>query len=247
MRYLIGLILGLCLTAAYAQTLTPSGGGGGVGSFSTLNLTSGGSQSAPALSIGNATTGVFAQGTTALAFTVNGTNQMDFGITSSAEWNLARSITVNGNIFFNTQAGVFGWSFPAGSVDTGLSRDSVGGIIDVGNGTAADVSGTLKGRGTISASTSPATTGSCVIGSLVGGSTAGTFTATNACGAPATAVTAVVLLLPVNATNGWSCDAQDRTAKSATALVQVASTVSAVNFQAITATNDVIQWKCIGY
>jgi hypothetical protein len=40
-------------------------------------------------------------------------------------------------------AGVFGWTNGSGTADTGLSRDSAG-VVDVGNGTASDTSGTLQ-------------------------------------------------------------------------------------------------------
>ena len=243
-RLIIGLGIVALSIVVGGQTVGPSGGSA-TGIVSTCGATSG--------QLLFSSSGICA-GTTGLTFTAAGTFlNIAQGVFSGqngsgqaiAQWGTPSSAP-EGRLASN---GIFDWSNSTSSlstIDTGLSRDASG-VIDIGNGTAGDVSGTVKGRGVISASTSPATTGSCVIGSLVGGSTAGTFTATNACGAPATTVTAVVLLLPVNAPNGWSCDAQDRTAKSATALVQVASTVSAVNFQAITATNDVIQWKCIGY
>jgi hypothetical protein len=68
------------------------------------------------------------------------------------------------------------WAFASGapdatSADTGLSRDSAG-VIDVGNGTAADVTGTIKSgkyaTGTnCSSSASPAVCGSAAAGSVV--------------------------------------------------------------------------------
>ncbi len=223
-------------TPLHAQTIQPTGGGGSTTIASGTSIT--GTNAGQLLySSGSAIGGTneFLLGNAGAALDTNGT-------AAGASFYVKNSTTLwNG--------GALGWSSgsdPTQAQDTGLSRESAG-LIDIGTGSAASVAGTIKGRGIISASTVPATAGSCVIGSLVGGSTAGTFTATNACGAPATAVTAVVLLLPVNAPTGWACDAQSRTASSAVAVVQVASTVSAVSFRTIVATNDVVQWKCIGY
>ncbi len=134
--------------------------------------------------------------------------------------------------------------------DTGLSRNSAG-IVNVGNGTFGDASGTVNARSVLISGSSPATSGSCSFGSLAGGNTVGTFVA-QGCGPPATAATAMILTFALTAPTGWSCDASDRTSNVAVgatvqALTQNFSTSTLAGFRASTLTGDVIQFKCIAY
>lgn len=87
--------------------------------------------------------------------------------------------------------------------------------------------------------------GSCTLSTQVGGSTAGTFKATAACAA---AQTYTISAMPT-ATNGYVCDAGDRTTSgvvfqqtsdSATTAVLTVRTTGVSN-------NDIIQFKCTGY
>lgn len=173
MRYLCGIILGLCLTAAYAQTLTPSGGGGGSG---TTSLAIGstpitGSASGQVLFAGNGIlrasnvsssalgltfppgaasncggVGIWDQanvGSTGMTFDTN--QNIGFCVNSSAyQWYMqnASSFTMSNNI-------ALAWSSTTdastnGTKDTGISRHATAGIIDIGNGTAGNISGGLQ-------------------------------------------------------------------------------------------------------
>ncbi len=230
---LLGIVAG-------GQTIQPTGGGGTATTAGSVVNTVCGTAANPNINLGS---GAAAGGMFCDSITTNNLAIFGHGSAATTPFEV-------GSLFVGLGSGsIYGFASTtnplSGTIDTGIGRNAAG-VVEVDNGTQGTFAD-LKSRSYIAGGAAPATAGSCVIGSLVGGSTAGTFTATNACGAPATAVTAVVLLLPVNAPTGWACDAQSRTASSANAVVQVASTVSAVNFRAITSTSDVIQWKCIGY
>ncbi len=148
--------------------------------------------------------------------------------------------------------------FNSGSVvtcDTGLTYAGAGGVVIPAGPivSAATVQASaLSAQSHVIGGAVPATLGSCSFGTLVGGKTAGTFVA-QGCGPPATAATAMVLSFgALTAPNGWACDTADRTSNLASgatvqALTQNGSTVTGVSFRASTATNDVIQWKCMAY
>jgi hypothetical protein len=138
----------------------------GLASFAT------GTAAAPQLAIGNSTTGFYSVSTTGFGISVNGTSVLDYGISTSGYWTapyITASTTLAGyslnitnsaifassynfinvaNASFQAQSlGQFLWTNSSnavsGAIDTGLSRDSAN-VIDVGNGTQGNKSGTLN-------------------------------------------------------------------------------------------------------
>lgn len=128
----------------------------------------------------------------------------------------------------------------AAAADTGLSRDSAG-VVDIGNGTAGDATGSLRLASLILKGTVPVgTTGSCVASSFVGGATAGKFAAAVCAGG-----TIILSSLPA-APNGYTCSAQDQTTPADT-LKQTANTVTSATFTATTVAADVVTFSCLGW
>jgi hypothetical protein len=74
MRLQLGVIIGTGTTDPGAGNLFVGGAG---------------SSSAPSLAVGNATTGLYSVSTTGLGLSVNGTVELDYGITNSAQWTSA--------------------------------------------------------------------------------------------------------------------------------------------------------------
>jgi hypothetical protein len=101
----------------------------------------------------------------------------------------------------------------------------------------------------ISAGTSPTIAGSggtCATTTKVGGPTAGTVVLSAVC---ASTNTIVWTGLPAS-TNGWACDAVDRTTRTAGPFIESASTTTGFTLTVgatSSVANDVLQWKCIGY
>ncbi len=165
-----------------------------------------------------------------------------FGLAADAQTLQSGSSVSNGfvvtsgqGVFPNGTAAAPSVSFPTNTVGLYSSASniidfSIGGADSyrfaatnmVAPGNVSVNSGSVIASNFIVSGTVVATLGSCSFGGFVGGSTAGTFVA-QGCGAPATAVTAMVLTFFPSATNGFSCDAQNRTASSSSAVVQVAS------------------------
>ena len=75
---------GISASATLVQTWTST----------NVNITIAGSASAPAFSIGNATTGFYSVSTTGLGVSVNGTLELDWGITTSSIWTFASSVAL---------------------------------------------------------------------------------------------------------------------------------------------------------
>ena len=119
------------------------------GNFTTLSATgvitaSAGNTAAPSINFGDAGTGFYKDGTNIVGFTTNGTTTWvlfsDGGLYPGADnsYKLGNATNRVGSI-----SSVI-YTFAAASmVDTGLSRDAAG-VVDVGNGAAADFSGTIK-------------------------------------------------------------------------------------------------------
>lgn len=119
-----------------------------------------GSAAAPNLVVGNSTTGIFSVSTTGLAFTVNGTSQLDFGITQSAQWTsvvgfrFASNVTMTantatfqmrgGNTFFNSPATA---TFQHGGVDAAAPIAQMVNFQSVvaGNANTAGANATFQG------------------------------------------------------------------------------------------------------
>jgi hypothetical protein len=129
------------------------------------------------------------------------------------------------------------------TADTGISRASAG-VVDIGNGTAGNATGTLKAAAHISTGTTFTSSGGLDETTLVGGATAGKFTtATVTSGS-----TVITMGNSATAPNGWHCSASDIThpldiivgtsASTTTALLTVASSITA---------GDVIEFSCMGY
>lgn len=126
--------------------------------------------------------------------------------------------------------------------DTGMSRDAAG-IIDVGNGTATNTSGSLKLASVISAATKFTTSG-CSVSATTGGATAGTYTSgtTGTCTVVITMNGATGLTAP----NGWACTASDRTT-AADVQQNTASSTTTATISGPTLSGDVISFQCLGY
>lgn len=117
---------------AYRITDTARGGstkflnfyGGAAGTSSVFSIdrsgntaiASAGSAAAPALSIGNQTTGLYSVSTTGLGFTINGVSKFDFGITAGGQWSSSVNINVGslnsfqGGNFNATSGGFYAWN-----------------------------------------------------------------------------------------------------------------------------------------
>jgi len=131
-----------------------------------------------------------------------------------------------------------------GSFDTGFSRGAAG-IVDIGNGTAADTSAKVKAAGYLSVGTTFTSSGGCTEGSLTGGATAGKFTTSGSTGC----TTTITMGNSATAANGWQCVATDittagdagnphmTTSNATTATIATGTIVS----------GDVISFSCIGY
>lgn len=142
-----------------------------------------------------------------------------------------------------------GWNAPGGgtsqitgAMDTSICRDAAG-VIDLGNGTSsANTGGFLKLAGMQSAGTKFTTSG-CSVSSTTGGATAGIFTlGANTC----TVVITMNGATGLTATNGWTCQAHDRTAIADLILGESSSTTTTASIVIpVTAgATDVISFSC---
>ncbi len=118
------------------------------------------------------------------------------------------------------------------------------------NGTAIEArladdsqAGPIIDSGTISAGVKFTTSG-CAVSATTGGATAGTFTS----GTSGTC-TVVLTMGGLTATNGWACQANDRTtfATFANDFQQTASTQTTATVSATTVSGDIVSFFCIGY
>jgi len=172
-------------------------------------------------------------------------------------WNSGAALTNEGtNTFIGTQAG---------SAATGLNNVTAIGYnatptasnqVILGDANVTEVktsAGLTVGRGStfssviIFAGTKPTATGAggtCAAGTVTGGAVAGTVALTAAC---ASTNTLALTGMPT-VTNGYVCDAADRTS-GVLNLVQTATTTTSATFtfNATTGATDVIQFKCMGY
>jgi hypothetical protein len=97
--------------------------------------------------------------------------------------------------------------------------------------------------------TSPTITGAggtCAVSTKVGGLAAGTVVLSGVC---ASTNTITFTGMPTMV-DGYSCDAQDRTTRTAGPFIESASTTSGFTLTVgatSSVANDVLQWKCMGY
>jgi hypothetical protein len=146
--------------------------------------------------------------------------------------------------------GVIGFSsgYPSAGPDIAFSRLS-GGVLALGNGAYGDVSGLFVASAYRAAGTQPTITGAggtCATTTKVGGATAGTVVLSAVC---ATTNTIAFTGMPAQ-TNGYVCDAVDRTTRTAGPFIESATTTTGFTLT-VGATSsvaaDVLQWKCMGY
>jgi hypothetical protein len=127
-------------------------------------------------------------------------------------------------------------------------------VIQVGNGYLSIVgfgidTPTFWGNNVLIKGTQPTITGAggtCATSTKVGGATAGTVVLSGVC---ATGNTIAFTGMPSPATNGYACDAEDRTTRTAL-FVQSASTTTGFTLTTgavSSVAGDVLQWKCMGY
>lgn len=150
----------------------------------------------------------------------------------------ADSVTVP--IYSSTQDATTGMIPRNGRIDFVVGGTDVFEII----GAAPNIvltTGSYDGVSYQSTGSPPSNSGTCAVTSQVGGNSAGSFIASGAC-AGGTYIFGFATL----ATNGWSCDAEDRTTITDT-VQQQASTVTNATFKATTASADVVSWKCMSY
>jgi hypothetical protein len=70
-------------------------------------LTPNGSAAAPAVAIGTANTGLYSVASTGLGLSVNGSDEVDFGITTASQWTLKANTYISGNTTITTNGGQF--------------------------------------------------------------------------------------------------------------------------------------------
>lgn len=159
-------------------------------------------------------------------------------------------INVSGNTsMVMNSAGLFGFASSASvlnaanmNLDTSISR-SAAGVLAVGSGTGAATTGRLKASAYMSVGTKFTSNAGCTESATTGGASAGKFTV-----GQNTACT-IVITMGDTATspNGWSCGFSDETAVPAVALRQTASTTTTASILMTVATNDVVNFHCVGY
>jgi len=157
---------------------------------------------------------------------------MDAGGANTLLWRATNDANNNANNYFAiTRSG-----FTIASIEYGNTTQSGAGTKHLFDG------------GIISAGTKFTAVGTgCTVGTTVGGATAGTFTLA---AGPCTSV-AVTLngATGITATNGWTCQAHDRTAPTVLIGGESASTTTTATFTipAGAGTADVISFSCIGF
>lgn len=152
---------------------------------------------------------------------------------------------VSGFLLNELAGGVYGWSsnttFNSTTADTGLSRDTVAGTIDVGTGAAQSSAGLIKAAAHLAGGTKFTTSG-CAISSTTGGATAGKMTSgtTGAC-------TVVITLGGASAPNGWHCSASDETTGLNLSTTAGASSATTCTVTGTTTTGDTISFLAVGF
>lgn len=185
----------------------------------------------PAFQVFNATSGVTSTLKSSLNSSAGGaTQQLDMGNASAAAVTLFKL------------SGAFDWRIGmSGSTDWVLKDDNSGTIL-IDSPLASKL---LKVNPLVMAGTKFTTSG-CSISATTGGATGGTFTlGANTC----TAVVTMNGATGVSATNGWSCQAHDRTAPTVLIGGEASSTATTASFTipAGAGTTDVISFACMGY
>ena len=132
--------------------------------------------------------------------------------------------------------------FAGNSADFTLSSNAVSLIEFAGYVSTINIESGIKftSNDFIVTGTKPTPTGSCTASSFAGGATAGTFSA-GACSGGT-----FILTFVITATNGWACNAKDRTTP-ADAVNQTSTSTTSAAFTATTASSDVVQYSCVGY
>lgn len=146
------------------------------------------------------------------------------------------SITVP--IYSSTQDSTTGLTPRSGELDFIISGSRQGLLSSAG---VLTVTGNFSAQGIVITGGAPSNIGSCAITSQLGGATTGSFVASGACAAGT-----YILGFGFSTTNGWACDAEDRTTITDT-VQQIASTATNATFRATTASGDVVSWKCNGF
>jgi hypothetical protein len=251
---IIGLTTLFC-SAPEAQTIQPSGGGGGT-SYAGL-ASNAPNQTLTLTTVSNPTTSGItvnlpSNSNSQFAFVsqlngVSGATIDPQGIYTGIQWRgnaanvwiLDNSALIN---FGSTGSLGFTASSAGGAADTNWSRCAAG-VMCAGSGAQASVAGSVKATAFIGAGAAPTgTTGTCSASSFSGGTLAGQFTLTSIC---AIAGTVILSGLPT-APTGFSCWISDQVTGTA-AIRQTASTTTTVTFTTTAATvaNDTFEYGCI--
>jgi hypothetical protein len=141
---------------------------------------------------------------------------------------------------------VYGWSSGSGNPDrspndTGLSRDSAG-VVDCGNGKAADTTCKLQAAGYISKGTTFTAFG-CTNSAVKGGATAGSFKVGQSTNCSVT----ITMGNSATAPNGWTCTAYDETTAPAQAIRQTGHSATTCVLNMTVAMNDIITFSAVGW
>jgi hypothetical protein len=151
-----------------------------------VNVASAGSSSAPSLSVGNSTTGLYSVSTTGLGFSVNGTLEWDWGITNTGATTFSNGgIYVSNGSFVSTPTVYPHGNGPLTLTTYNQNGATAGAAVNVVGGNNSQTSGTFGGGSvniTAGSATGTGSTGNggsitMTLGTSVGG-TAGSLTIT---------------------------------------------------------------------
>ena len=147
-----------------------------------------------------------------------------------------------GNAVLTLNSGLASFFATAGTSPGQITIDGTGPGINITDGTIAITDAQAKVAAIVSVSTKFAASG-CTNSATVGGASVGRMTI-----GQNTACTVVITMgSGATAPNGWSCFANDQTAVPAVAIRQTASTTTTASLLMTVATNDVINFGCMGY